>query len=472
MTLRLFNTLEREKEEFEPIEEGKVRLYSCGQTIYDDLHVGNARAYVAWDTLRRYMEWKGYTVRHVQNITDVGHLTDDADQGEDKVLKRAEELGLEPMELVEEQIERYFEDTAALNVERQDIVPRATGHIHEMIEYVKQIVENGYAYEVDGNVYMDVEKAAEKFEYGEMAKKDLQDLKEEAESRVEPDENKKNQFDFALWLEADEGHLMKWESPWSVGYPGWHIECTVMSEEYLGDLFDIHTGGKDHIFPHHPNERAQSFAGCGTGQANYWLHNEFVTVEGEKMSKSEGNFYTVRELLEKHDGDAIRLYLISSHYRSEMDFSLEGLEQAEKELKKVRKTVQRMEKVEGGEETDIDVEGLEERFEEYMDDDLNTAKAKQVLVDFVGEVNSVLEKGGSVREEVRSRLIDLFKVLGVDVDPEISEEDRLFADLLVTLRERYREEERYGKADEIRQTLEDAGFIVEDTGEGAIWLKE
>ncbi|MFB6266008.1 MAG: class I tRNA ligase family protein, partial [Candidatus Nanohaloarchaea archaeon] len=177
--------------------------------------------------------------------------------------------------------------------------------------------------------------------------------------RVEPDENKKNQFDFALWLEADEEHLMKWESPWSVGYPGWHIECTVMSEKYLGDLFDIHTGGKDHIFPHHPNERAQSFAGKGTGQANYWLHNEFVTVEGEKMSKSEGNFYTVRELLEQHGGNAIRLYLISSHYRSEMDFSMEGLERAEKELQKVRKTVQRIEKIEGGEKASLEVEALE-----------------------------------------------------------------------------------------------------------------
>jgi len=250
MVLKLYNTLTRQKEEFKPIDEGKVRFYSCGQTIYDDLHVGNARAYVVWDTLRRYLEWKGYTVRHVQNITDVGHLTDDGDQGEDKVEKRANELGIEPMELVEDQIERYFQDTKAINVERQDIVPRATGHIHEMIEFVKRIIENGYGYEVDGNVYFDVDKFAKDYPYGEMANKDLDQLKEEAQSRVEEDDKKKNQYDFALWLNAEgTGHLMKWESPWSVGYPGWHLECSVMSQKYLGDEFDIHAGGKDHIFP-------------------------------------------------------------------------------------------------------------------------------------------------------------------------------------------------------------------------------
>ncbi|MDY6766341.1 MAG: class I tRNA ligase family protein, partial [Candidatus Nanohaloarchaea archaeon] len=235
MTLTLFNTLTRQKEVLDPIEDGTVRMYSCGQTIYDDLHVGNARAYVAWDTLRRYLEWKGYTVRHVQNITDVGHLTDDGDQGEDKVEQRAKELGLEPMELVESQLQRYFDDTHALNVPRQDIMPRATGHINEMIHYVKRIIDNGYAYERSGNVYFDVAAFAEDHDYGAMANKDLEQLKEEAEGRVEPDPDKKHQFDFALWLAADDSHLMKWESPWSTGYPGWHLECTVMSQKYLGD---------------------------------------------------------------------------------------------------------------------------------------------------------------------------------------------------------------------------------------------
>lgn len=460
--MKLYNTLTREKEEFKPLEEGKVKMYSCGQTIYDDLHIGNARAYVAWDTLRRYMEYKGLTVRHVQNITDVGHLTDDGDQGEDKVEKRAKELGLEPMELVEDQIQRYFEDTQALNIERQDIVPRATGHINEMIQYVEKIIENGYGYEVEGNIYFDVEKFAEDYPYGEMAQKDLEDLKEEAQARVEHDENKKNQFDFALWINADESHAMKWKSPWSVGYPGWHLECSVMSQKYLGDEFDIHTGGKDHIFPHHPNERAQAFAASGKGQGRYWLHNEFIQVEGEKMSKSEGNFYTVRELLDEgFSGDAIRLYINSSHYRSETDFSKEGLEKAEKELKKLRKAY----RLSSGEGLEKEVEQLRDDFEEYMDDDLNTAKAKQALVEFAGKVNS----RGEASEKAGEVLRELSNVLGIRVEASASEREGSMADLLLDVRDEARENENYELSDFIRDELQRLGFEIEDTGEGSKW---
>jgi cysteinyl-tRNA synthetase len=479
MTLKLYNTLTRNKEEFEPIEEGKVKFYSCGQTIYDDLHVGNARAYAVWDTLRRYLQHKGYTVRHVQNITDVGHLTDDGDQGEDKVEKRAKELGLEPMELVEDQIERYFEDTTTINVQRQDIVPRATGHINEMIEYVQKILDNGYAYEVDGNIYFDVESFAEDYRYGEMAKKDLDQLKEEAKSRVEPDERKKNQYDFALWLNAeDSGHLMKWTAKFevdgelleSVGYPGWHIECSVMSQKYLGDEFDIHAGGKDHIFPHHPNERAQAFAASGEGQARYWLHNEFIQVEGEKMSKSKNNFYTVRELLsDGFSGDAIRLYLVSSHYRTETDFSLEGLEKAEKEVRKARKIVQRIRKDPGDEM--LDVVALEKNFEEYMDDDLNTANAKQELMEFVSRAISELESGAKLEEEVAEKIEEFFGILGVTLDTEVSEPESKMADLLLELREDARDEAEYETADMIRERLQELGFEVEDTEEGSLWTR-
>jgi cysteinyl-tRNA synthetase len=479
MTLKLYNTLTREKEEFKPIDEGKVRFYSCGQTIYDDLHVGNARAYVVWDTLRRYLQHKGYTVRHVQNITDVGHLTDDGDQGEDKVEKRAKELGLEPMELVEDQIERYFEDTKALNVQQQDIVPRATGHINEMIEYVQEILDNGYAYEVDGNIYFDVEKFAEDYPYGEMAKKDLEQLKEEAKSRVEPDEKKKNQYDFALWLNASgTGHAMKWTAKFeidgelveSVGYPGWHIECSVMSQKYLGDEFDIHAGGKDHIFPHHPNERAQCFAASDKGQARYWLHNEFIQVEGEKMSKSKGNFYTVRELLDDgFSGDAIRLYLVSSHYRTETDFSIEGLEKAEKEVRKARKVVQRIRKNPGDEM--LDIVALEEDFEDHMDDDLNTAKAKQELMEFVSRAGSELESDARLDEEVAEKIEEFFGILGVTLDPEVSETESGMADLLLELREDARDEAEYETADLIRERLQELGFEVEDTEDGPLWMK-
>ena len=463
MALKLYNTLTREKEEFKPLEEGKVKMYSCGQTIYDDLHIGNSRAYVAWDTLRRYMQYKGLTVRHVQNITDVGHLTDDGDQGEDKVEKRANELGLEPMELVEDQIQRYFEDIQALNIERQDIVPRATGHINEMIHYVEKIIENGYGYEADGNVYFDVEKFAEDYPYGEMAKKDLDDLKEEAQARVDHDDKKRNQFDFALWIKADDNHAMKWESPWSVGYPGWHLECSVMSQKYLGDEFDIHTGGKDHIFPHHPNERAQALAASGKGQARYWLHNEFIQVEGEKMSKSEGNFYTVRELLDEgFSGDAIRLYINSAHYRTETDFSKEGLEKAEKELKKLRKAY----KLSNGEGLEKEAENTKEKFEEYMDDDLNTAKAKQALLSLAGEVNS----RGEASDKVGDTLRELSMVLGIDVRPDVNSKEASMADLLSDLRDNAREREDYEASDFIRDELERLGFEVEDSEEGSRWF--
>ena len=486
MTLKLFNTLTREKEEFKPLEEGKVTFYSCGQTIYDDLHIGNAKAYTAWDTLTRYLRWKGYTVRHVQNITDVGHLTDDGDQGEDKVEKRAKELGLEPMELVEDQIERYFEDTKALNVKRQDIVPRATGHINEMIEYVQKIYDNGYAYEVGGNIYFDVEAFAQDYHYGEMAKKNIEQLKEEAQSRVDPDSNKKNQFDFALWLNAeDSGHLMKWKAKFEIngevvesfGYPGWHIECSVMSQKYLGDEFDIHAGGKDHIFPHHPNERAQAFAASDKGQARYWLHNEFINVEGEKMSKSEGNFYTVRELLDKgFSGDAIRLYLISTHYRSETSFSIEGLKKAEKELQRVRRTVEKAgysedRKTEDGFSKTGEGRDFVGEFEEAMDDDLNTAKAKQVLMKAVNEANSMLENGDQPAVDYSDALIEMFEVLGVDVRPQASESESEIADLLMDLRDEAREKEDWDTSDMIRTRLEELGFEVEDTEEGSKWLK-
>ncbi len=482
MTLRLFNTLTREKEEFEPLEQGNVKFYSCGQTIYDDLHIGNARPYVYWDTLTRYLRWKGYTVRHVQNITDVGHLTDDGDQGEDKVEKRAKELGMEPMELVEDQIEQYFKDTEELNIRRQDIVPRATGHINEMITYIQRIIENGYAYEVEGNVYFDMDSYLEDYEYGDMAKKDIEQLKEDAESRVEPDEKKKNQYDFALWLNASgTNHLMRWDATFRIdgevveseGYPGWHLECSVMSQKYLGDEFDIHAGGKDHIFPHHPNERAQSFAATDKGQARYWLHNEFITVEGEKMSKSEGNFYTVRDLLEEgYSGDAIRLYLISSHYRSETDFSKEGLEKAEKELRKIRKTIQLIRRDIGVAKSGVNnrytKEQLEENFKERMDDDLNTARAKQYLME---TVNYLYSLEGKVDDGFVDVLENLFGVLGIDVRPNISDEEAELADLMMEMREKFREREDYDTADRIRSALEEAGFEVEDTEEGARWFK-
>ena len=508
--LHLFNTLKREKRPFKPLEEGKVTFYSCGQTIYDDLHVGNARAYVVWDTLRRYLEYENkhtdtesYIVRHVQNITDVGHLTDDGDQGEDKIEKRAKEMDIEPMELVEKQLARYFNDVSDLNIGRgdserygamqkndpsketgrQDIVPRATGHINEMIEYVQKIIDNGYAYEVDGNVYFDLEKFSRDYDYGKLAKKDIDELKEEAESRVEEDSKKKNQYDFALWLNAEgTGHLMQWtakfdlgegeEEEWkkSRGYPGWHLECSVMSQKYLGEKFDIHAGGKDHIFPHHPNERAQCLAATDEEQAEFWLHNEFIQVEGEKMSKSEGNFYTVRQLIkgkgeeipnEGFSGDAVRLYLISSHYRTETDFSIEGLEKAEKELNKLRRAWHRSEKT-SGDKLKSRTRDVREVFEEAMDDDLNTAKAKQILVGFADEMLKELEKGNNIHIRARTTLNELTTVLGIGLFRDTGKKEVEMADYLKNLRSDLREKELYEFSDEIREKMPEFGWKLED----------
>ncbi|MFB6147500.1 MAG: DALR domain-containing protein, partial [Candidatus Nanohaloarchaea archaeon] len=296
-----------------------------------------------------------------------------------------------------------------------------------------------------------------------------QELKEEAESRVEKDERKKNQYDFALWLDAGESHLMKWESPWGVGYPGWHLECSVMGQKYLGDEFDIHAGGKDHIFPHHPNERAQCRAATGEGQARYWLHCEFITWEGEKMSKSKGNFVTVRELLDEFSGDTIRLYILSSHYRSETDFSKEGLEKAEKELETARRAYQRARENTG--EGSLDVSDVEKDFREFMDDDLNTAKAKQRLMEFANDVNSAIDAGEEVPGEAPEKLEELFQVLGISLESTATQDESSMADLLLDLRQEFRESEDYETADLIRSRLEDLGFDVEDTDEGAEWFK-
>ncbi|PSH01600.1 MAG: cysteine--tRNA ligase, partial [Nanohaloarchaea archaeon QH_8_44_6] len=354
-------------------------------------------------------------------------------------------------------------------MERQDIMPRATGHINEMIEYVQKIYDNGYAYEKDGNIYFDVEKFAEDYPYGEMAKKDLEQLKEEAKSRVEPDEKKRNQFDFALWLNSEDSeHLMEWTAKFEIdgelleskGYPGWHIECSVMSQKYLGDEFDIHAGGKDHIFPHHPNERAQAFAASGTGQARYWLHNEFIQVEGEKMSKSEGNFYTVKELIEEgFNGNTIRLYLISSHYRSETDFSMEGLEKAEKELTRIKRTLRKIEKFSSPGPAILDEESDEflKKFESAMDNDLNTARAKQTLMEFVNDINSEIERyeDGSL-DKARDYILEALQLLGIELEENKKEEG--LVESMLELRKDARKREDYETSDFIRNQLEDLGF--------------
>jgi len=478
MVLKLYNTFTREKEEFKPIEEGKVRIYSCGQTIYDDLHIGNANTYAYWDILTRYLEWKGFDVFHIQNITDVGHLTDDRDQGEDKVEKRAKEKGIEPMVLVEEQLKRYYEDMDALNIRRHDIDPRATQHIHEMIEAVKKIKENGYAYEKNGSVYFDVMKFHQDHGYATMSGMNIEQLKTDASGRVgEEVKEKKSPLDFALWIKADPEHIMKWNAPWSVGYPGWHLECSVMSTRYLGKPFDIHTGGVDHIFPHHPNERAQNYAMYDLKEepVHYWLHAEFINIEGEKMSKSEGNFFTVRELLKEYEGEVIRYFIASSHYRQQVDFSQERLNNAKQELDKFYNTLDKVKRAEGGSQTTLEpeIKQVRQEFERAMDDDLDTPRALTALHSFRKKINKSLDDTPELLQEAAETLQELGLILGLKLalDAKKGAESEKLIELLLDVREKMRQGEMYQLADQVRARLEEMGIKVEDEDEGASWRK-
>lgn len=477
MTLRLYNTLTAKKEDFKPLDEDSVKIYSCGQTIYDDMHVGNAKTYAAWDVLNRYLVWKGYDVFQVMNITDVGHLTDDADEGEDKVEKAAKEKKLEPMELVTKQIRKWYKEMDALNMKIHNINPRATGHVIEMIEGVKKIIENGYAYEKDGSVYFDVLKFSKDHDYPKLDGRTMKDLKEGAGGRVKEEElkKKKSPFDFALWIKAAPEHIMKWPSPWSLGYPGWHLECSVMSRKYLGKIFDIHTGGEDHIFPHHPNERAQNIAMDDLNEepVKYWLHTRFITVDGEKMSKSKGNFYTISELLEDYDGEVIRMYYASSHYRSQADFSLDSLDEAERKLDRLYNTIRMAEESQGGNSDTLkgEIEDIRKEFEKAMDDDLNTPLALSKLIELSNKVNKNLDNKKELLNKSVATIRELGQILGLTLQEKREGKTNVsqLVDFMLKIRENLREEGMYELADEIRDELRENGIVVEDSLEGPKW---
>lgn len=469
-----------EKEEFKPIEEGKVRMYTCGQTIYDDLHVGNARAYCTWDVLNRYLTWKGYEVFHVQNITDVGHLTDDADQGEDKIEKRAREEGIIPRELVTKQIRKYYRELDELNIKQYDVSPRATGHIPEMIEAIEKIIENGYAYEANGSVYFDVEKFDKEHGYAKIPGMDIEELKAGEGGRVTEEEmkEKKNPYDFALWIKADSNHIMKWKSSWSLGYPGWHLECSVMSTKYLGEKFDIHGGGVDHKFPHHPNERAQNYAMSNLNEepVNYWIHSEFLTVDGEKMSKSKGNFYTVRELLDKYSGETLRMFYASTYYRRQTDYNENSIKDAEKKLERLYNTLFEIETSEGGEKESLKpkIKEVKEEFKRAMDDDLKTPEALNALLKFSKEINKSLDNKKEILEEAKDTLRELGGILGLKLDSsnkESFEESEELLNLLIEVREDLRNREEYELSDKIRSKLKEIGVELQDTDGKVKWKR-
>lgn len=474
MALKIYNTLSRKKEEFKPFQEGRVNVYVCGPTVYDDAHLGHARTYVNFDTAIRYLRYLGYNVLYVQNITDVGHLTDDADTGEDKIVKRAIERKMHPMQLAETYTRRYFENMDALKVQRPDISPRASGHIPEQIELTKVLLDQGYAYEVNGSVYFSVEKFAD---YGKLSKRRLEE--QEKGARIEIISEKHNPFDFALWKKAEPGHILQWPSPWGMGYPGWHIECSAMSMKYLGETLDIHGGGVDNIFPHHENEIAQSEATTGKQFVRYWIHNGSLMVEGKKMSKSLGNFVTVREALEQYNPEQLRFFILSAHYRSPLNYTekavvdaAQGLQGLHNILRDLRTKMSPAPPGNFDQELLFEAEKHKKNFLAAMNDDFNTAKAIGVLFQLAKNVSSYLDDHPNTSHETLEKIDKIFSdlagdVLGIipksfDIMPKTEATNESLIKLLIDVRQEARATKNWKLADKVRQGLAERGITLED----------
>ncbi len=477
MSLQLYNSLTRKKEVFKPVTPGRVGIYYCGPTVYSEPHLGHARGPIFFDVVKRWLVHEGYKVRMVSNITDVGHLTDDMDDGEDKLIKRAKLEQLEPMEVAEKYFWAYFDAMAKLNVRRPDIVPRASGHIIEQIELAQELLARQLAYERDGSVYFDVSAYED---YGELSGRNPDDLVEGTRVTVRSD--KDDPRDFALWKKAEGGHIMRWPSPWGDGYPGWHLECSVMSTKYLGDEFDIHGGGLDLIFPHHECELAQARA-AGKPFAHYWLHWNMLTLSGEKMAKSRGHFVTLADLFKEHDPLAVRFNLLSSHYRSLSDFSDEGLQASTQGLKRLQDSYLELLRLKGeAKETAEADSGIfadyQKRFAKAMNDDFNTPQAIAVLFEATREINaklagkvemSYLQAAKSFFEEYASEALG---ILGVDEQAQAEVNVEMLDGLLALISEQ-RQEARlrrdFDTADAIRERLADLGIVLKDTPEGSRW---
>jgi cysteinyl-tRNA synthetase len=466
--LQFYNTLTRKKEPFKPIEEGKVRLYSCGLTVYDYAHIGNLRAYVFVDLLRRWLEYRGFDVKHVMNVTDV----------DDKTIRGKQREGVSLKQYTQRYIDAFFEDLARLNIKKAKIIPKATEHIEDMVRLVEVLVEKGYGYRgEDGSIYYDISKFKD---YGKLSKMKIKELK--AGARVKVDEYGKEQAsDFVLWKawDPDDGDVF-WETRLGKGRPGWHIECSAMSMKYLGETLDIHTGGVDLIFPHHENEIAQSEAATGKKFVNYWLHNEHLLVEGERMGKSLGNFYTLRDLVRMgHDPLVVRYLLMSTHYRTQLNFTFKGLEAAKNALQRLYDFMDRLEEIKNGEEGE-DVRELVEKarkdFENAMDDDLDVSKALATVFTLVREVNTLIDQkklGRKGAEQVKDLIVDFDKVLAFLGGFWKRKEEKLSKEVeeLIKKREEARRAKDWKTADAIRNKLREMGIILEDTPEGVKWKK-
>ena len=478
--IQLYDTMQRQKVNFTPGTPGRVGMYLCGPTVYSDAHLGHAKKEVAFDVIRRAFEHFGYAVRYVANITDVGHLQNDSDDGEDKIAKRAVLEQLEPMEVADKYLWSFTDDMAALNVKRPSINPRATGHIPEQIRLIEELIARGHAYESGGSVYFDVRSWPE---YGKLSGRKLDDQEEGVREAVR--EDKRDPRDFALWKNAEAGHIMRWESPWGVGFPGWHIECSAMSLKYLGEGFDIHGGGLDLQFPHHEAEIAQAEA-AGHPFARYWMHNNMLTIGGEKMSKSKGNFTTIRELLAVHDPMVVRFLLVSSHYRSVTEFSEEAFTSARSGYRRLTEALGEIERrlptAPAGSDAALDAKIAAHvlAFEDALRDDFNTPKAVAALFGLTTDMNAALGRGDVPRdtlERARAAYLGLGGgVLGlfagsVDSRQDDTEVVSALMELVLKARQNYRLQKQYAAADELRDTLTAVGVTVEDTKEGARWRR-
>jgi cysteinyl-tRNA synthetase len=478
--LHVYNTLTRKKERFEPLKHGFVGMYVCGPTVYGDAHLGHAKSYVSFDVIFRYLKYLGFQVRYVQNITDVGHLTDDADSGEDKLLKQSRLERKEPMEIAEYYTYTFFRDMDALNVQRPDISPRATGHIPEQIEMIEALIAKGHAYEVNGNVYFDVTSDPD---YGKLSGRQIEES--ESGTRVETASDKRNPADFALWKRADDTHIMKWNSPWGVGYPGWHIECSAMSNKYLGNSFDIHGGGLENQFPHHECEIAQSECAHGQPFVKYWLHNNMVTLNGQKMGKSLGNAISLHQffsgdhklLTRSWSADVIRFFLLQSQYRSTTDFSETALEAAESGLKNLRSIVSAVLDATPGSAPDYDLNGFKTAIESCLNDDFNSATAIATLFEWLRPLRTAIAKADSpanLNEVQRFVRVISADVLGLslessDAGSKSSEALDAVMELVLEIRSNARSNKDWGTADLIRNKLGAAGIKIEDGPQGSTY---
>ncbi len=482
--LQLYNTLSRSKEKFEPLNPPNVGMYVCGPTVYGDAHLGHARPAITFDIVFRYLMHLDYKVRYVRNITDVGHLENDADEGEDKIAKKARLEELEPMEVVKHFTDRYHKNMDQLNVLHPSIEPTASGHIIEQIELIKSILDNGYAYESEGSVYFDVKKYSNDYDYGKLSGRKLDDLLENTRTLTGQQE-KKNSYDFALWKKTDPKHLMHWPSPWSEGYPGWHLECSAMGAKYLGETFDIHGGGMDLLFPHHESEIAQSNACRGHDPVHYWMHNNMITIDGQKMGKSLNNFITLDEFFSgKHKAldkayspMTIRFFILQAHYRSTVDFSNEALHAAEKGMQKLFNTVELIDKLTPSSNSSVDVQHFKDSLYAAMDDDFNTPIAIAQLFELSKIVNQVNDGKETLTASDILFIQNLYSVFVFEILGLISEnikgnDDQLVDQLMgaiLSLRQDAKQNKDWATADKIRDELGKINIKVKDTKEGAVW---